>query len=91
MVIFLQSRSCFRYVPKNETEGKILGWYVDPVGGGFGPPQEPFEKQLYLLVQENRRIPCRLQVSGARGWHVRGLADLLAGLGGGVREFNACK
>ena len=26
LVLFLQSRNCFCYVPENDTEGGILGW-----------------------------------------------------------------
>ena len=26
LVLFLQSKNCFRYVPDNDTEGDILGW-----------------------------------------------------------------
>ena len=30
LVIFQQSRNCFRYVTDNETEGGILGWTMSP-------------------------------------------------------------
>ena len=31
---------------------KIISFeFNNPVGGGFGPPPDPFEERMYLLVQ----------------------------------------
>ena len=44
LVLFQQSRNCFRYVPDNEIRGDILGWTTSLVEG-----------QIILLVQMERK------------------------------------
>ena len=40
---------------------------VDTVGRVFGPPLDPLEERLYLLVQVLSGSPCELKVPGTRG------------------------
>ena len=63
---------------------------IDTVGGIFGPPLEPLEERLYLLVQVQLGSPCQLQVSVTHGVHKSYLEKLLAGLECDVREVDSC-
>ena len=56
--------------------------YIDFIVGVFGPPQEPLEKNLYLLIQVQRGSLCQLQVTVALGVQEIGLEELLVGLYG---------